>query len=296
VEALSVPVPNGQVLVGETTMPPDIHPLSEKYPLMDVEEFAAFKADLAAHGLKNPIWLFEGRVLDGRNRLRACLELGIEPVFAEFEGSQSDAAAFVDSQNLHRRHLSRAWRQQRVRELRSQGMSYRAIASQIGVDVATVHRDAQRGVADAPTESALQEPIPGVADATPEPSKPDPDPGVQLRTPEPPQHEPNPGADSAAPEIPTTSEPTSDPPRIRGRDGRSYRAQRPTAPKPKPAPKEKTQWTELAAVLSELAQKVETLVPTPEESERPWDLISSLEATAASLLRQAQRLRRRHHL
>jgi hypothetical protein len=35
VEALSVPVPNGQVLVGETTMPPDIHPLSEKYPLME---------------------------------------------------------------------------------------------------------------------------------------------------------------------------------------------------------------------------------------------------------------------
>jgi hypothetical protein len=293
-------------------MPPDIHPLSEKYPLMDAEEFAAFKADLAAHGLKNPIWLFEGRVLDGRNRLRACLELGIEPVFAEFEGSQSDAAAFVDSQNLHRRHLSRGWRQQRVRELRAQGMSYRAIAHELNVSIGTAHQDSHAGVqprtpvpahqrpdaggADTASECSVESPDPGVQLRTPESSNPDPDPGVQPRTPEPPQHEPNPGADSAAPEIPTSSEPTSDPPRIRGRDGRSYRAQRPTAPKPKPAPKEKAQWTELAAVLSELAQKVETLVPTPEESERPWDLISSLEATAASLLRQAQRLRRRHHL
>lgn len=277
-------------------MPPDIHPLSEKYPLMDAEEFAAFKADLAAHGLKNPIWLFEGRVLDGRNRLRACLELGIDPVFAEFEGSEAEAAAFVDSQNLHRRHLSREWRQQRVRAMRSQGLSYRAIANQIGVDVATVHRDAQRGVAEAPKESAHLEPISGVASATPEISQSDHDSGVQLGTPEPVHHEPDPGAAGVTPENSTSPEPTSPPPRIRGRDGRSYRAQRPAAPKPKPAPREKAQWAELAAVLSELAQKVETLVPTPEESERPWELISSLEATAASLLRQAQRLRRRHHL
>ena len=84
--------------------------------------------------------------------------------------------------------------------------------------------------------------------------------------------------------------------RVKGRDGKSYRAQRRTAPQMKPATKEKAQWAELATILGELAQKVETLVPTPEENEKPWELISSLEKTAQSLLRQAQRLRRRHHL
>ena len=98
---------------------PELHPLAQKYPPMDAGEFAAFTADLAEHGQKNPIWLFEGKVLDGRNRLRACLELGLDPAFTAFEGTESEAAAFVDSQNLHRRHLSREWRQQQVREMRA---------------------------------------------------------------------------------------------------------------------------------------------------------------------------------
>jgi ParB-like chromosome segregation protein Spo0J len=288
-------------------IPPDIHPLSEKYPLMDAEEFAAFKADLAAHGLKNPIWLFGGQVLDGRNRLRACLELGIDPAFAEFEGSEAEAVAFVDSQNLHRRHLSRAWRQQRVREMRELGLSTWVIAQQVGCSQATVWRDLASDANPTPPDpratnresvdshESTDSPTADTTDGDlPRPTVlPEPDPSsveshdsteTVVREPETQQDvKPNPM-------------PPPEQPRVQGRDGRSYRAQRPAAPKPKPTPREKAQWAELAAVLSELAEKVETLVPTPEESERPWELISSLEATAASLLRQAQRLRRRHHL
>lgn len=272
-------------------MPPELHPLSQKYPPMDAEEFAAFKADLAANGLKNPIWLFDGKVLDGRNRLRACLELGIAPVFAEFEGGEAEAAAFVDSQNLHRRHLSREWRQKRVVEMRSEGLSARVIAQHLGCGETTVRRDLLTG-----RDSDPHQPLTMYQNSVA------PDGATESVV----DHaEPK-------PEIRQMPEPPIEPPRVKGRDGKSYRAQKPVAikpqpapqakapqpaaPKPKPAPKEKAQWTELAAVLSELAQKVETLVPTPEENERPWVLISSLEETAASLLRQAQRLRRRHHL
>jgi hypothetical protein len=277
-------------------MLPELHPLAEKYPLMEAEEFVAFKADLDAHGQKNPIWLFEGKVLDGRNRLRACVELSLEPVFAEFAGTEAEAEAFVDSQNLHRRHLSREWRQKRVREMRAEGKSCRVIANELGISYQTAHRDANAVASDTQNASALHEPVSVVTNVTTETSHPEPSSGVENATPE--------------PSKPSTV--TREPPRVIGTDGKSYRAQKPvvskqkpTRPatssqtagtKPKPAPPAKAQWTELASILSELAQKVENLVPTPEENDRPWELIKSLETTAASLLRQAERLRRRHHL
>mgnify|MGYP002780378191 CR=1 FL=1 len=288
-------------------MTPELHPLTQKYPPMEAEEFAAFRADLAAHGQKNPIWLFEGKVLDGRNRLRACLELGLDPLFAEFAGTEAEAAAFVDSQNLHRRHLSREWRQQRVRELRERGLSTWVIAQQVGCSQATVRRDLVSEQNPAPPvpchtnrESVESD------DSTDSPTADTTDGGLPQSVSRP---ESDPGSVESCGSAETTARepephrvvkpnpmPSPQQPRVQGRDGKSYRAERPDNPKPKPAPKEKAQWSELASVLTELAQKVETLVPTPAENERPWELISSLEATARSLLRQAERLKRRHHL
>ena len=45
------------------------------------------------------------KIIDGRNRDRACRELGIEPGVREWDG-RGDLVAFVISQNLHRRHLT----------------------------------------------------------------------------------------------------------------------------------------------------------------------------------------------
>ena len=126
----------------------EIHRLAEQFPAMPEQEFQAFKEDIAARGLINPLWLFEGRILDGRNRYRACLELGVDPVFAEFEGDEEAARSFVDSQNLHRRHLTpeqqkerRAARVQRVAEKRAEGKSIRAIAAEEGVSKSQVVAD-----------------------------------------------------------------------------------------------------------------------------------------------------------
>ena len=47
---------------------------------------------------------YEGiKILDGRNRARACDAAGVTPRYVEFDGK--DPAAFVLSQNLARRHL-----------------------------------------------------------------------------------------------------------------------------------------------------------------------------------------------
>lgn len=81
------------------------HPASELFPLMDDVGLAALIRDIRANGLQEPIVLWEGKVLDGRNRLRACERAGVEPRFRELDTCDSPTAVVV-SANLFRRHLS----------------------------------------------------------------------------------------------------------------------------------------------------------------------------------------------
>lgn len=86
------------------------HPIANLFPLLQGEEFEQLKADIAANGLLEAIWLHpDGSILDGRNRHRACIETGIEPRFRTWKG-QGSLVSFVVSLNLHRRHLSSSQR------------------------------------------------------------------------------------------------------------------------------------------------------------------------------------------
>ena len=82
----------------------DLHPLCTLFPRLVGAEFEALKADIAAHGQREPIVVHAGFILDGGNRYRACVEVGIEPVLKEFTGD--NPVSFVLSANLHRRHLT----------------------------------------------------------------------------------------------------------------------------------------------------------------------------------------------
>lgn len=81
------------------------HPTSDVFPMMDSAEYEALREDIRVHGLREPILLYKGKILDGRNRYRACEELGIEPAVREWEGNGSTIEMVV-SLNLHRRHLT----------------------------------------------------------------------------------------------------------------------------------------------------------------------------------------------
>lgn len=85
------------------------HPAANIFPLLEGDDFNALKADIALHGQLEPIVLYQGQILDGRNRFHACRELGMEPVTREWDGSGSPVE-FVTSLNMFRRHLNKSQR------------------------------------------------------------------------------------------------------------------------------------------------------------------------------------------
>src|SRR5690606_28899225 len=87
-----------------------MHPLAELFPVMADDELEALAADIKANGQRDPIVLFDGKIVDGRHRYRACRRAGIEPKFTTFDGADADVLAFVASRNLHRRHLTESQR------------------------------------------------------------------------------------------------------------------------------------------------------------------------------------------
>ncbi|SFV52769.1 hypothetical protein MNB_SV-14-340 [hydrothermal vent metagenome] len=50
------------------------HPVADMNPLMGAEEFRALKMSLSLHGQLEPILLYRGKVVDGRNRVTALYE------------------------------------------------------------------------------------------------------------------------------------------------------------------------------------------------------------------------------
>ena len=87
----------------------EIHPAAELFPMMSDIEFNGLKADIKQHGQRDDIMIWKGQLVDGRNRLRACDELSIEPSLCEMS-EELDPVAWVLSHNLHRRHLTTAQR------------------------------------------------------------------------------------------------------------------------------------------------------------------------------------------
>ena len=87
-----------------------LHPAAELFPVMDEVAFAALVADIAAQGQREPILILDGQVIDGRHRLRACEQLGLEPLVRQVSADDGDPFGLVVSLNLHRRHLSEGQR------------------------------------------------------------------------------------------------------------------------------------------------------------------------------------------
>lgn len=106
----------------------EFHPLANIFPLIEGQDFEELVRDIQVHGLREPIVLFAGKILDGRNRYRACVAAKVLPEsldeltvtqlkhikhFTPIGGphpSQDELLDFVLSKNLHRRHMTASQR------------------------------------------------------------------------------------------------------------------------------------------------------------------------------------------
>lgn len=89
----------------------EVHPVADIFPLMMGKAFDDLVLDIRANGLREPIWIHrDGRILDGRNRYRACQTSDIEPAWRLWDGDDGGLVSFILSLNLHRRHLNEAQR------------------------------------------------------------------------------------------------------------------------------------------------------------------------------------------
>lgn len=82
-----------------------VHPAAELFPLIEGDEYDQLVADVETNGLLEPVWVMsDGALLDGRNRVRACVKTNTPIQTRTYEGS--DPVGFVVSLNLKRRHLT----------------------------------------------------------------------------------------------------------------------------------------------------------------------------------------------
>ena len=82
-----------------------IDQLSTAFPAMDEDDYAHLRDSIKRYGVREPVVTFEGKIIDGRHRWRACEELGIPCPTVEWDGEGS-LVEFVIDRNLRRRHLT----------------------------------------------------------------------------------------------------------------------------------------------------------------------------------------------
>lgn len=84
------------------------HELSSIFPDMSKEEIWALAGDIEENGLRDPVVLYKGKILDGWHRYEACKIAEVVPRTVEYKGDRP--ADYVRSKNWHRRHMTEAQR------------------------------------------------------------------------------------------------------------------------------------------------------------------------------------------
>ena len=106
------------------------HAATSIFPAMGEAEFQELKADIAKNGLRQPILVYRNQVIDGRERMRACSELGIEPQYKAVDVTEKTVAEYIVSMNLKRRHLNDSQRAMVANSLAQLGKGKRANTAQ----------------------------------------------------------------------------------------------------------------------------------------------------------------------
>jgi ParB-like chromosome segregation protein Spo0J len=97
----------------------EFHPLAALFPLIEGEEYDALAISIRKLGILNPITLYQGMILDGRNRYRAAREVGHKFSDRDFVPlpPDRDPMAFVLASNAHRRQLNTKQKRELIAKL-----------------------------------------------------------------------------------------------------------------------------------------------------------------------------------
>jgi hypothetical protein len=88
------PTPNGKV-----------HPIAAMFPRLPEQELNDLAASIKEIGLKEPIVLWNGMIVDGINRDAACKIAGVKPSYQELNGT--DPVKYIFGKNATRRHMTK---------------------------------------------------------------------------------------------------------------------------------------------------------------------------------------------
>jgi hypothetical protein len=124
-----------------------IHPLAQKVPEMTGSEYRQLKESIQSTAQTSPILIHNGEIIDGRHRLKACLELGFEPWIKEYDGDKS-IAQFILSTNI-RRNLTKLQRHQLFADFATE------IIPQIETEMKKRMADGGKGWKDSSTLSSV---------------------------------------------------------------------------------------------------------------------------------------------
>jgi len=81
------------------------HPIADVWPMMDEAKLKELADDILKNGQLVPVWIYEGKILDGRNRWAACKIAGVDPKTKEYTGDEP--TAFAVALNDRRRHMNK---------------------------------------------------------------------------------------------------------------------------------------------------------------------------------------------
>lgn len=83
------------------------HPAADAFRMMNPDEFENLCASIEKMGLRDPIIIDgEERIVDGRNRYRACLKVGFEPKFKTTRLVDEALIELIASTNKDRKHMT----------------------------------------------------------------------------------------------------------------------------------------------------------------------------------------------